>query len=334
VSVRSTAGQGRQPSGKTIGFAKEEEFDIIMRTKISSIALALLVGVGSGQALQAKECSVSQFVGVYGMSAAGAVLVAPGFPSQLLGPFGRVGRVAADGVGNVSVANTASYNGTIIAETYSGTYTVDIDCNVDIKVTVGLPIGAGGALEPVPFEFVGAMADNGSSVAVLACGLGPGVPCFPVSSALTGAAPTGNVIRVLLSRESAALTTGQCATENLVGAYQLDMSGTDLTGSQPVPFARDGWVAFDSRGIFSGHATVSDGGGAVTVEVIAGAYTVSSLCNLAISYGFGGKSHLWTGTLTNQGNGANLIVSETGYVITGTMTAELPNTAAPLAPRR
>lgn len=294
-----------------------------MKAKSSRIALAtLIVGIACGQTLHAANaCSDIYFFGTYGMYAAGNILVAPGFPASLLGPFARVGQVVADGQGHISVVNTASYNGTIIKEAYTGTYTVSPDCSVDIQPTVGLPLGPGGALVPVPFEFVGAMGDNGNSVAVVICGLGPGVPCFPVASASAGAAPTGNVIRVLLRRQG--LFGPVCSTSNLTGGYQLDMSGNDVSGASPLPFARDGSITFDGLGGFSGHDTVSDGGGPVVVESLAGTYAVDSLCNVSINYTLSGNTHLWTGALTNQGNSAYLIVSEAGAVIVGTMTAEL-----------
>jgi hypothetical protein len=293
-----------------------------MKAKPSRIALAtLIVGMAYGQTLHAaNECSNIYFFGTYGMYAAGNILVAPGFPASLLGPFARVGQVVADGDGNISVANTASYNGTIIKEAYTGTYTVAPDCSIDIQPIVGLPLGPGGALVPVPFEFVGAMGDNGNSASVVVCGLGPGVPCFPVPSANAGAAPTGNVIRVLLRRQG--LFGPVCSASSLVGAYQLDMSGNDVSGTSPLPFARDGSVKFDGQGGFSGHDTVSDGGGPVVVENLAGTYAVDSHCNVSMNYSLSGNTHLWTGALTNQGNTAYLIVSEAGSVIVGTLTAE------------
>ena len=284
-----------------------------MKSKLSLIALVLLAGVTAAQAAHpASGCSNKDLAGVYGMLATGTIIIAPGFPATLLGPFARVGRVVADGNGNISVANTASYNGNIIPESYSGTYTVNSDCSVDIRPVVGLPLGPGGSLVPVPFEFVGALADNGNSAAVVLCGLGPGVPCFPAPMA------TGNVIRVLLSKQDD--NRSICQTKNLSGAFQLDMAGSVIAGGMPEPFARDGLLAFDGRGGFSGHATVSSSGLPVLAEDITGTYSVDSLCNVSIAYSLAG-AHTWSGTLSNQSNAADLIVAETGSIVSGTLRA-------------
>jgi hypothetical protein len=294
-----------------------------MHEKLSSIALALLAITAVQTAYAAPGCSNQDLVGVYGLSASGTVLVAPGFPADLIGPFARVARVVFDGKGDVSVASTASYNGNIIAEDFSGTYTVNSSCLVNIMVLVGLPLGPGGALVPVPFQFVGALANGGNSAAVMVCGLGPGVPCaFPQAS------PPGNVIRVLLSRQSPNVQS-TCTTQNLFGTFQLDMSGLVITTSGgPVagPFARDGLLVFDGKGGFSGNAIANYSGYMVDAEVQNGTYTVDALCNLTITYGPTATAQTWTGTLINQSYGANVIVSQAGTVITGTLKASNPIT--------
>jgi hypothetical protein len=263
----------------------------------------------------APSCTNADLNGVYGMLATGDIIIAPGFPPSLLGPFARAGRVFADGKGNVSVANTASYNGTIIPESYGGTYTVNSDCSVDIRPLVGLPLGPGGALVPVPFEFIGALADNGNSAALVLCGLGTGVPCFPTPL------PTGNVIRVLLSRNG--LSRVACSNRDLAGSFLVDMSGTAISGPAPGPFARDGRLVFDGQGAFSGHSVTVLAGLIVQAEDISGSYSVDPLCNISISYTTG-TAHTWVGTLSAAGTGADLIVAESGVVISGTLDKQKP----------
>jgi hypothetical protein len=288
-----------------------------METLTGPAVVALLAAVTTGQMLYAApSCTNADLNGVYGMLATGNIIVAPGFPPPLLGPFARAGRVFADGKGNVSIANTASYNGTIIPESYSGTYTVSSDCSVDIRPVVGLPLGPGGALVPVPFEFIGALADNGNSAAVVLCGLGPGVPCFP------NPLPTGNVIRVLLSRYG--VNRAVCTNQDLAGDFLVDMSGTVVSGS-PLsgPFARDGRLVFDGLGGFSGHSVTVLAGFIIQAEDISGSYSVDSLCNVSIGF-TAGTAHTWVGTLSNSGNGADLIVAESGVVIAGTLDKQKP----------
>jgi hypothetical protein len=294
-----------------------------MHEKLSSIALALLAITAVQTADAAPACSNQDLAGAYGMSATGAILVAPGFPAELIGPFARVGRVVFDGKGNLSVANVASYNGNIIPETYGGTYTVSSSCILNVTVLVGLPLGPGGALVPVPFQLVGALANGGNSAAMLACGLGPGVPC-----AYPQASPPGNVIRVLINRQSSNVQS-TCTTQSLFGTFLLDMSGMVITTSGgPVagPFARDGVLVFDGKGGFSTNAVANYSGYMVDAENQNGTYTLDALCNLTITYGPTATPQTWTGTLTNQSYGANVIVNQTGTVISGTLKASNPIT--------
>ena len=295
-----------------------------MKTKVSHVVLALLLGIAAGQALHAvPSCGNKDFVGVYGMLATGTIIVAPGFPFGYIGPFARVGRVVADGHGNLSIANTASYNGVIIPESYGGTYTVGSDCTVDAQPVVPLPIG--GSIVPVPFEFKGAIADNGDDITMVLCGLG--APCF--------AAPTGNVIRIHLSRQDNNQAT--CTTRDLSGSFQLDMSGSVVSGPallptppypQPPPqsFARDGRLVFDGRGGFSGTAIANTSGFSIQPETMNGQYSIDPNCNVSISFTTVSTSttHTWTGTLTDRSNGADLIVAESGVVIAGMLKKQKP----------
>jgi hypothetical protein len=284
-----------------------------MKTKFARLALFLAAGIAVVQLAYADPgCSNRDLSGVYGMFATGTIVVAPApVPT---GPFVRVGRVTADGNGNISVHNTASYDGNIVTESYPATYTVSPDCGVDIKPIVPLPLGPGGAPVNVPFEFIGALAADGDQAAVVVCGVG--APCF--------AAPPGSVIRVLLNRQSNDSSHAQCTARDLSGAFQLDMAGTYVTGGPaPGPFARDGVLTFDGKGAFSGHAIANYSGFVIDAEALAGTYAVDPLCNVSISYALpAGTTHTWTGTLTNQSSAADLIVTETGVVVAGTLKAE------------
>jgi hypothetical protein len=276
-----------------------------MKSLILRVSLTLLVGVSAEHALYAAgNCDNGDLKGVYAMFATGTVVIA--LPPIQPGPFTRVGQLVADGRGNMSVSNTASYNGFILSESYTATYTVASDCTVNLKPLIPLPIGPGGSAVPVPFEFVGAIADNGDDAALVLCGVG--TPCY--------VQPPGAVIRVLLSRHSD--NRDYCTAKDLAGAFRLDLSGTVVSGPVTGPFARDGRLVFDGRGGVSGRATAVYSGLVVQAENISGQYSVDSLCNVAIHFTLG-TAHTWTGTLTDRGKGANLIVAESGVVISGTL---------------
>ncbi len=258
-------------------------------------------------------CTNADLYGNYAILAPGTILAAPGFPAGLLGPFVRVGQVLADGRGNVAVANTASYNGNIITETYNGTYTISADCSIDVQPIVGLPLGPGGTLVPVPFEFQGSISDNGNSAALVLCGIG--APCF--------AGPTGNVIRAILTRNT--IYSIPCSASSLSGAFQLDLSGAVVAGPAAGPFARDGLISFDGNGKFNAKTVVNYTGGSISADSFSGTYKVDSLCNATLTYtGSDKATHVWTGTITNNGNGADLIVNDVGSVIYGNITKQRP----------
>ena len=248
----------------------------------------------------APNCGNTDFSGVYGMQAVGTITAFPG----LNGPFARVGRFAADGRGNVSVANTASYNGALVVESYSGTYRVDSDCAISIVTTV--PVLFGGVSVSVPFEFAGHLAEGGSNVSALLCGVG--APCF--------VQPTGSVIRLQLTRY--AERRDSCSSRSLTGAYQANLSGSVISGPTPGPVAQVGRLVFDGEGAFDGSTTWDYSGGIATREPISGSYSVDAMCNVTISYSQEGL-HKWTGTITDNGDGADLIVSESGVVVAGTL---------------
>ena len=66
-------------------------------------------------------CTTASFQGAFGYTFTGLT----GFKAL---PFAAVGRLLADGQGNVSGVETDSANGEIFQRTYTGTYQVNADC--------------------------------------------------------------------------------------------------------------------------------------------------------------------------------------------------------------
>jgi hypothetical protein len=66
------------------------------------------------------RCSDESYKGSYGFTATGSV--------GSLGAFAVVGRFIADGKGNITGSQTRNFNGQIVNETYTETYTVNSDC--------------------------------------------------------------------------------------------------------------------------------------------------------------------------------------------------------------
>ena len=79
-------------------------------------------------------CSLHSVVGTYGVSGGGTVGVGTANPVQDT----EVGLLTADGNGNVYGSVTFSANGTLLAATYTGTYTVNPDCTASASINDSL----------------------------------------------------------------------------------------------------------------------------------------------------------------------------------------------------
>jgi len=255
--------------------------------------LIILLGLATAPDLHAiQNCGNQNFKGTYGIFASGSI---PAPIPGLSGPFARVGQVTADGQGNAVAQTTASYNGLISVEPFGGSYTVFPDCTIVLNSFIPFP----GAPFPVPVDMFGALADNGRLVGNLIV------------------FPPGITIQIEFRRQEKSL----CSNQDLSKGFLVSMSGTIV--SQPgVPagaFARSGRVAFDGTSGFIAN-TQANYSGATGPEIFSGTYSVDSSCKLTMQYSFGGQAYTWTGALTDNSRGANLIVSSpAGAVVVGTL---------------
>jgi uncharacterized membrane protein len=97
---------------------KRNSFSAALTTALFALAL-----VAVAPAMQADEhhgCSFHGVSATYGYSASGI--------RNGIGPAASVGTVTLDKDGNAVGAQTASFNGVILTETFTGTYTVNDDC--------------------------------------------------------------------------------------------------------------------------------------------------------------------------------------------------------------
>ncbi len=80
-----------------------------------------VVAVGAAPSAHAQQCSLAGVAGKWGFTTSGTVVG--------IGPRVSVGILTLDGAGNVLNGKaTASLNGGVTEETFSGTYTVNPDC--------------------------------------------------------------------------------------------------------------------------------------------------------------------------------------------------------------
>jgi len=98
----------------------------LARTTFGIILFATLVGIAP--LAQARSCSLAGAAGRYGYTTSGTI--------PTLGAVAGVGQVALDTVGNLTGAQTVSFNGLVVPETLSGTYTVNADCTGTATINV------------------------------------------------------------------------------------------------------------------------------------------------------------------------------------------------------
>ncbi len=98
----------------------------LVRTSLGIILFAALVSIAP--AAHARSCSLHGVSGRYGYTISGTI--------PTLGAVAAVGHISLDAEGNVTGAQTASFNGAIVKETLSGTYAVNADCTGTATISV------------------------------------------------------------------------------------------------------------------------------------------------------------------------------------------------------
>lgn len=98
-------------------------------------------------------CSVTDVSGSYAVDLVGVNVFLPAYPA---GVFARIGRVEFDGKGGFSANTQSSYDGIMVGETFSGSYTVDSACRLQLRYTNGQP-----------YSWVGFLTDNGARAVLM-----------------------------------------------------------------------------------------------------------------------------------------------------------------------
>ena len=241
---------------------------------------------------QAQPCSNNDFKGVYSALVTGSFISPP--PGIPAGPTVRAGRVAVDGNGIAAVVAVLSLDGLILPENYGGTYTISSDCSASVILQVPFP----GSPAPVPFAFTGMLANAGEMMNLILVN------------------PQGTDLRIVLHKQRKT----SCTAGDLNGSYSLSMAGTVFNWflTPAGLFARVGKVVFDGVGTLT--ATVNTSyAGLVEAESIAGTYTMDPNCTFNATLNASNEKS-WFGVMADTANGANLISSSPGSVITGTLT--------------
>src|SRR5690242_20020645 len=171
----------------------------VWRTSRSVVAAGiLLAALGLIPALPGSAaCTDRDFVGSFGFYGTGYVVKSP--VTTLTGPFARLGRFESDGNGHLTFSSTASFNGHLIPQDFTGTYSMNPDCTFITSLFLPDPIN-------LPVKFISILTDHGNENRDLFVN--------PPGVAVTG-----------LGRKQ---YLAQCSTRNLLGAYSFELSGQIL----------------------------------------------------------------------------------------------------------
>lgn len=102
-------------------------------------------------------CSMADFNGSYSIDLYGTT----NSPKNLAGRFQRIGRIDTDGDGGFKASTIANYNGKVVKEDVTGTYSVNARCYVTLKYTA--PAAAGSE----NFVINGAIGGHGEVVQMM-----------------------------------------------------------------------------------------------------------------------------------------------------------------------
>ena len=171
----------------------------------------------------------------------------------------------------VTFSSTASFNGILIPQDFTGTYTINPDCTFSTLVNLPEPIN-------LPVTFIGILSDGGNEIRDLFVNP-PGVLVY-------GAGRKQNL--------------AECTNRQLSGSYQFELSGSILqtASNTRIQFSALGKIDADGSGNLVG-TLGSNYAGLSTQEEISGTYTVQSNCIFELKYYTSGED-------TGPGNGVTL----------------------------
>ena len=196
-----------------------------------------------------------------------------------------MGQFTADGAGNLTGSQTTSENGVIVAQTYTGTYSVAKNCTGNLTVDF-----TGGGSATAYFVF-----DNGKK--------GAQVIQTDEPQVLTG---------FLVAQG-----TGTCGLPGKKQTFALNVSGFGV-GVGPV--AAVGQITLSGTGTLSGKATNNINGTATQNAVVTGTYTENADCTGTAQVTLSGfPTSNYSFVVVNSGKEILLVETDSDTVVSGTM---------------
>jgi hypothetical protein len=239
---------------------------------VSAFVFATLIAVGSASAV----CTNATLIGSYG-----ALLYGDKVPNYGV----TLTHYEADGNGNLRGMATNSINGTIVINTFTGTYSVSKNCTGSYTLTY-----QNGQTANANF-----VIDNGRKG-------------FEIIRTDTGFAKSGF---------AEAQGTTPCGLTGKRGIFALNVAGS---GNGVGAVAAVGQVTLDGKGTLSGNETFSLNG-TIYKPSVTGSYTVNSDCTGTAQITVTGfPTSSYNLIVVNAGRGVLVIETDANTIVTGTLT--------------
>jgi hypothetical protein len=234
-------------------------------------------------------CSPNDYRGTYAFYARGFFVDLPPEAAALAGPFAQAGTFTSDGLGNLIIESTPSFNGIIFPSAEPATYEINSDCTLTVDVV--LPI------VEVSSRFFGVLSSGNRQMN------------------LTVVDPPGTVIVGQHAKQDLRF----CGLEDFSGAYQIDLTGARVPPlDRPGPFHRSGRLVADGEGGFTAW-TIANYAGAPVAEGFDGTYTVNARCAIEVRYSHQGEEFQIIGNLAGHGENVAAMVAVPGWSVAGSL---------------
>lgn len=267
-----------------------------MKSNFKSLIFGAILascGAVSGSAATL-NCTLADYKGIYAYSSQGALIQLPPQAAALVGPFAQAGIIISDGLGNLTLRTQASFNGFVLANNTTATYSVTPDCQIQFNVYLPTPLNVNSIF-------------NG----VLAWGAR--------QTALMITTPQGSVLPAQQFKQDLRF----CGTGDVTGSYQMSLGGSIVAPKAIAGLYNSvALLKADGQGNFTA-SNIADYNGGVVQENISGTYTVDADCIVTFNATLNGQPFSLYGPLTGRGEQALLVVNTSGWAVTGFLRSQI-----------
>jgi uncharacterized protein (TIGR03437 family) len=245
-------------------------------------ALSICIPLYSQSQIGAGTCTNATITGTYYYVVGGDVASGGGFY-----PYAEMGKLVADGQGNVSGRSQASVGGSLTSYILAGTYSVQTNCAGTLTLTANSTPSA-----PVTFQ-------------VLNAGEGAVIAYSQQSAVITGRAYRSD-------------GAGQCGNGSLSGGYAFLLTGVDYISGSGYYYSSAGNVVSDGNGNLTSVVSTVNVNGTTATGSATGSYSLESDCSgTARVSGSSGTSNYSVAVVEN-GQGIVFLETDTNTTVGGT----------------